>query len=697
MEAHQDMEVIRGRVLEELIGQGANDSRVEELLNTIRPDGSWPGIDYQDTALTGFEHREHYTNMLIMARSFSDPKSAYKDSKPLQSALVNALSFWVDHDFRSENWWYNQIGVPRALLDVLLLMGDDLPTELVESTRPLIGRAHINAWGARQSGDRIKIAGIEAKHNLLVGDTESFEKLIKIIEGEIKFSEGRGMQRDFSFHHRVDRVNNTLSYGLEYANVFAEWASYVAGTQYAFSEQGTQQLIDYYIDGICKQMVYGAKPDMGVQNREVTRSGAHRNHGTQALERLVEVSDYREGELKAIIDIRKGERASNSSHATFYWQSEHFTFQRPTYFASVRMHSRRNQNMEYAYNGEGVLNHHRGDGGSHVYVSGDEYDEIAPVFDYQMVPGATIVQKAELPPETEVKKPGLTDFVGAVTDGNYGAAAFDFISPHDPLSAKKAWFFFEGEYVCLGAGIDTYIESPVVTTLNQCRLDGDVFVMADGNETVLDRNTHELSDVKWIHHGEVAYLFPEPETVHLSNKEETGSWYRVNRQTRSSKEEIRMDVFKLWFDHGVRPEKESYCYMVVPSVEVSEIMDTSDFRRIEVLSNTEELQAVRHDELKIVQAIFYESGSVKVTDALSIECESQGMLMAKFEGDRLLEISVADPSRKLKRIHLRTTSPLESRDGDGYKIKWSETQRTSSIIIELPQDSYSGKSVVVSF
>ena len=46
--------------------------------------------------------------------------------------------------------------------------------------------------------------------------------------------------------------------------LFVEWAVSVADTRYHFSEKSLQLLIDYYLDGICKQMVYGKFPDPGV-------------------------------------------------------------------------------------------------------------------------------------------------------------------------------------------------------------------------------------------------------------------------------------------------------------------------------------------------------------------------------------------------------------------------------------------------
>ncbi len=173
----------------------------------------------------------------------------------------------------------------------------------------------------------------------------------------------------------------------------------------------------------------------------------------KSVENLMLTTNYRKDELQEIADIRAKDIKPTLSHATFFWDTEHFSFQRPDWFASVRMYSTRNYNMEVGYNSEGLMNHHRGDGANHIYTSGNEYDDIAPVFDYQKVPGATIMQKPEMPDPDEIQKLGETDFVGAVTDGKYGAAAFDFKSPHDPLIGRKSWFFFDDEYVCLGAGI----------------------------------------------------------------------------------------------------------------------------------------------------------------------------------------------------------------------------------------------------
>jgi chondroitin AC lyase len=356
------------------------------------------------------------------------------------------------------------------------------------------------------------------------------------------------------------------------------------------------------------------------------------------------------------------------------------------------MHSTRNDNMEVPYNGEGLMNHHRGDGTNYISRTGDEYTNIAPVYDWQKIPGTTILQKPELPSENEIQKKGLTDFVGAVTDGKYGAVVYDFKSPHDPLSAKKAWFFFDDEYVCLGAEINSRAKLPVATTINQCLLNGDVVVMNGDKKSTVGKGERSLDAVKWILHDGIGYVFPEAQRVILSNQAQTGSWFKINRQSDSPKDEVSKDVFKLWIDHGQQPSNASYQYIVVPSTSETE-MDKAG-QQVKILANTPEIQAVSHSGLNICQIVFYTSGELKVSDNLTIGMDSPGTVMVKTEGDAVKQISVADPSRKLGKIHLSVSGKFE-RNGENFKSVWNKEKGVSEIAIDLPQTVYAGQSVTI--
>lgn len=693
-----DFEIVKERVEAELMKSSIDEDRVETIIARINDDGSFQGINYEDLSRTaGFPHRRHTSDLVYLARAYKSKTSKYYKNKKLKESITNSYKYWVDHDFFGDNWHNNQISTPTNLVNLMLIIGDELPNNLVEKGQPIISRANMNASGARPSGDRIVIAGILAKNLLFIGDRNEFDKIIKLIEGELKFSTGqRGMQHDYSFHHRTDRVNNTTSYGYgKYANAFGEWSYYVANTKYAFSVEKINHLVDYYLDGIYKQLVYGVYTDISVKNRSISGKSSFEPHGVIEIERLLLSTDYRKEELEEILRLRKGEAEPSSSFSKFFWQTEHFVFQRPNYYTTVRMFSTRNRNMEKPYNGPGKTTHHRADGTNHLMLRGDEYHNIWPVYDWQKISGTTIMQKPELHGPDNIQLDGLRDFVGAVTDGMYGAVAFDFKSPHDMLEAKKSWFFFDDAYVCLGTDINSDPNLPVATTINQVLMRSDVTVMQDGKIKKLPHGNRKLENVKWVHQDKVGYIFPEPAQINLSNQVEQGRWSDITDQKNISEELVSEEVFMLWFDHGNRPKNASYEYIVVPDVNEREFMEnTANNLDIEIISNTAEIQAVKNNTLGICQIAFYKAGEVEISEDFKVRMDSQGMAMLKMQGNKIEKITLSDPSRKLGRI-LITVPDIYNAKGDNFISYPNPDQNNTFIIVDVPQGVYAGSSVTI--
>lgn len=719
LQSQSDIEQIKSRIYQETAKSEVNDTRVEELLTTITSNGIWPEINYEDVSRTGFEHRFHLSNLVTLAHAYRTNNSRFHQSQRVKQTIELALNHWVEKDYQCDNWWYNQIGNPNALVTLMLLIGDQLDNELVTNVQPIIARANIDAPGARPGGDRIKIAGIQAKQALFLDDAPQFEAVVKVIEQEIKFSDwvgidygygfkeiptgfsnrgmgGRGIQHDFSFHHRVDGVNNTLSYGLSYANAFVEWAVYTSGTKYAFSEEKLNLLIDYYLDGVCKTAVFGKYPDAGAKNRSIARPGTLKPYQATIPEKLIQTSDYRKDDLQEIIDIRKNNTKPTLAHATYYWHSEHFSFQRPDWFTSVRLYSTRTHNMEVPYNSEGLLNHHRGDGANHISRTGEEYLDIWPVYDYQKIPGATILQKPSLPSHRDIQKLGLTSFVGAATDGKYGTVAFDFRSPHDPLIARKSWFFFDEEYVCLGAGISSKNRNlPVFTTLNQAHLKGSVIYSDGENLATLQKGDSIHQKIDWVLHDQIGYVFPTPTQITLKNDHVTGSWWRISQQTKSAKDALDLEVFKLWIDHGIRPSSASYAYIVVPSTSKEALLRAASKSNISILSNSPALQAVFHKDLGRYQLVFYQGGSIQLSEDLELESATPGLFLLSTKAGKF-ELTVSDPSRTLTKMLVSVTRKVE-KEGTHFRSVWDAEKRMSHILIDLPGGQFAGKSLTISF
>jgi chondroitin AC lyase len=693
-------ELIKDRVVAELMKSAIDDGRVKIIIGKMNEDGRFNDINYVDLSRTaGFPQRRHTSDLVYLAKAYQSNSSEFFKSKKLKEIITVGYKYWVDNDFFGDNWHNNQISTPTSLVEVMLLIGDELPPDLVEKGQPIIGRAHMNASGARPSGDRIVIAGILAKNFLFKSDRAQFGEIIKLIENEVKFSTGsRGMQHDFSFHHREDRVNNTTSYGYgKYANVFGEWSFYVAKTEYAFSVEKINHLIDYYLDGIFKQQVYAIYSDVSVQNRSITHKAQFEPHSTVEIERLMQSTDYRKEELEEVIRLRKGEIKPSRSFAKFFWQTEHFVFQRPDFYTTVRMFSTRNRNMEVPYNGPGKPTHHRADGTNYLMLKGDEYHNIWPVYDWQKISGTTILQKPELHPPTQIQKDGLTDFVGAVTDGLLGAVAFDFRSPHDFVEAKKAWFFFDEAYVCLGTDINSNQNQklPVVTTVNQVLLGSEVTVSQNGEIVKLPEGHHELEKVNWVHQDKIGYIFPDSATVNLSNQIQKGRWSDITDEKNISDEIVSEKVFMLWFNHGERPQNASYQYIVVPNVTEAELNEANDSKYdIEILMNTTEIQGVKHLEHEVCQIAFYKAGEVELSKDTTIRVDSQGMAMISMRGNKIEKLTVSEPSRKLSRMTM-TISGIYHSVGDNFFAIPDERRNNTLLLVDLPLGVYSGKSVTV--
>ena len=692
--AGPDLEIIRDRVIADLLEPALNEELIKTLMKSIKEDGSWPDINYVDVSRTGFQHSRHLENMFELSRAYKKKDSPWYQNPEVKAVALSALDFWLEHDFICDNWWWNEMGTPGRMINTLLVMDSDLSEHQAREGLRIAGRANLEASGARPGGDLIQIADMLGKQALFRRDATVLERVVTVMADEIKVTSGRGLKPDLSFHHRVDNVICTLSYGLGYAASFSYWAVKIAGTKYKFPESATRLLIDYFLDGICKSMVYGKFPDPGAKNRDLSRKGTLKAAGVELAENLLEISDYRQNELKDIVRIRKGESGHGSSWNRFYWHSEYATHQRPGYFASVRMHSSRNHTMEQPHNEEGLKMHHVGDGSNFISQRGTEYLDIFPVWDWQKIPGTTVVQKPVHPHWKEIAKKGLTDFVGGASNGSYGAVAMDFKSAHDPLKARKAWLFFDDEFVCLGSGITSEADHAVFTTLNQCLLKTDVVVKSRKDETVLDKGQQEIENVGWVQHDGVGYVFPEPRRISISNTAARGNWRDINHQASASSADVEMDVFTLWIDHGVKPQEASYEYIVVPGAEKSLMERYEKSGPIEILENSVSVQAARHRELNRTHVVFYTAGKIKVNEHITVSTDKPCIIMVKLNGKGIEQITVSDPTHRESSLQLQTSALVEG-VGEHWQATWNKKEKESIIDITLPSGGYAGDSVIL--
>ncbi len=227
------------------------------------------------------------------------------------------------------------------------------------------------------------------------------------------------------------------------------------------------------------------------------------------------------------------------------------------------------------------------DGATAVYVTGREFEDVFPLWDWTAVPGTAEAHAAAPPANLTASCAAVQDlargqhFVGGASDGWDGAAAMDFAV--SPLHLHRSWFFAGGSVLLMSAGAQT-APSPlnVTLSLDQRWLDGPVTVQLRGAAAAAaalapgTQAVYPASAVDWVHHSRIGFVplaastGPPPSSSILSPSENdddtddadddngpwvsiggvnrTGSWANITQG--SDVPVLNGQVFAALLDHG---------------------------------------------------------------------------------------------------------------------------------------------------
>lgn len=668
-----DLHTIKQRILEPLL-QPVSARSARTLMASLRSDGSWPDVDYEDRSRSGWRTPSHLQRVSLLALAFKSPGSELRGDSSVRKAVHASLDYWLAHDFQNPNWWWNQIGIPRTLHPILLLFEDELSTEQLDKGLKILKRARIGMTGQ----NLVWVSEIVAVRAIIQDDPTLAAKAYRRIAEEIRITTGEGIQPDFSFHQHGPCLYSH-GYGAAFVSDCSRIAAQVSGTRLAFSPEKIALLSSLILDG-SQWIARGSATDYGAEGREISRPGQSVRYLSTAARNMLAATDEREQEFRELAARAADQEAPPLEGNRHFWHSDMMVHHRGGYYTSARMFSRRIVNTDHPCNNEGLKSHHIADGCNLVMRTGREYHDIFPVWNWRKIPGTTVEVRPQL--DGSPRRQGERRFVGGVSDGTYGLAAFDFV--RDELSARKSWIFFDDEYVCLGAGITCDTDNTVVTTLDQCHLAGGVDV-CNGN-VVRPRNvgSHILAHPRWVRHNEISYWFLQPTQVQLRNTPQRGSWRDIT--VRYDDAAVSRDVFALWIDHGKRPQNATYAYCVVPGTE-SPAVSALRQPAVTVLANRPDLQAVSHTKLKIAAAAFYEAGSVEIRPNLTLEVDTPCLVMLREMRDTMA-ITVSNPKNEPSTVIVKVDEHLL---GDG--VEMLEGPPRSRITFQLPDGIYAGSSM----
>jgi chondroitin AC lyase len=575
---------VRAQLIEWYAREAPDARTVRTYVQALKPDGSWPDVDYVSKERGGWPTYRHLTRTLDMAQAYKKSGHALAGDRALKSAIVKSLGHWTEKDYVNPNWWYPRIGVPMTVAPILVLMGDDIPTNLKQRT---IQRVLIRSKTGMTGQNKVWLAGIAFMKGLLNDDQDLMKQMRDQIFSELRVTTAEGVQPDYSFHQHGPQ-QQWGNYGAAFGSDMIRWASILRGTDYALDSEQVQVLRHYLLEG-SSWILWKERMDISGCGRQIFRNcqASKGNAILRQLKLMTAIDPSKARTYEHLIGCTQADPVDTLTGHKHFWRSDISVHRRPNWYASVKMSSTRVVGAETC-NSENLLGLHLGDGVTYFYRTGHEYEDLFPVWDWRRLPGTTSRQdQGSLVPATKRCR-GQSDFVGGLSNGTQGIAAMEYI--RDGLQARKAWFFLDEAVVCLGTGINCTAPETVLTSVNQCASNGPVTVSADQRTHQITPGKSFSGHVEWAHHDGIGYVFLDPRAVTVRAETQSGNWHAVHG--RESKATVKRDVFSLWIDHGSQPRQAQYAYSVHPDTGAKDMPALCASPPIRVLQHTSSLLAI---------------------------------------------------------------------------------------------------------
>ena len=621
-------------------------------------EGSFTDIDYSRDDRTNWPPQKHLERLATWTSDYTNPKSKWFGDDTLYERIVKALQFWQDRNPNCNNWWYNQIAEPQALGEMLIQMREGkrqvpkaLETAILQRMRTDGGDPE--KW---TGANRTDICMHWMYRSCLERNEKDMEKAMRLIFDPVRYTTEEGFQNDGSYFQHGQQLY-IGGYGEVILKCLTQVAMYARGTKYALSDDKVQ-FISRFMRDTYYPTIRGRHMLFDIMGRSISRRSILDKSSTAVLaSRMAKLDPAHTKEFQDIIKRLKAKESPSyavTPRHTHFFRADYTLHVRPGYTFDVRMASTRTSRVEYG-NRENLKGYFAADGCDALVKRGNEYVNIAPVWNWSRLPGVTAPQISDIPyNKSEWQSMGYSQFAGGVSDSIYGATAYAYDDTWKGIDtrAKKAWFFFDNEIVCLGAGISSDNAANIMTTVNQrLATRNDTVQVCEGKQCrdIVAKGNATGSNIRWIRHDGTGYVFPKGGNVVMSLDKQHGNWRDINKSMPDMN--VTKQVFTLAVDHGVKPTNATYAYIIVPEAADAKALDSYAKRHVSILCNTPDLQAVEQTDLGIWQLIFHKGGTYADRN-IAIEADKPCAVMLRRHNDGSVTLHVADPSQSQQPINI---------------------------------------------
>lgn len=645
-----------------------------------------------------------HAKLLTMAKAYARPKSKYFKNEELLFDIKNALEYMYKYYFGENlytsttygNWWDWDIGIPMQYLPTLVILRRELGRELVCKYAKTIKFLMPFPYGS--GSNMFNMAKNTIIAAALLYDAEYICRSKYFLMPDLGYyvdtlgGDG-GFYEDGSF---IQHTNHPYirGYGVELMSAITVIMSFVQNTPFEFTEKCVENQYRWIFENF-RPMVFFKNFSVANAGRGATRGMSEINSLKELCRYIIYMRSYAPSEIKPRLDslIRRFMLSFGDDLSYSVWPSlakycydlyrddsvipegEYLTtrvFNRmarvahhnKNYGAALNMSSDKIHKYE-SINGENQEGWYFSDGFLMVYPYKTGYDYDGYFFFFAnpyLRPGVTSNTAERIAKCIFPSYPNASPYAGGVECGKYGSAGF--ILAYDEgvmyqgthkdvkdtkITAKKSWFFFDNEIVCVGSGIKDASGTPVITCVeNRKWREGDVLTV--GGSPCVPTEKTEMG-AKYAHFTNMGgYVFLDGSKVTVKKA--------ANGNCRKADDERKFDFLEMLIEHGMGDESlnASYAYAYLPEQSNEETAKYAENPDTEILCVTETAHAVYEKTLDILAVNFFEAGKISVK-GFDIEAKTVCSLMIA-DG----KIYVSDPTGRLDTVKLTVTANGKTKD-----------------------------------
>ena len=664
----------------------------------------------------GANLRTSYQRLFSMAKAYRLRDGSLQNNLALLNAVIDGMTFLNQHYYKVGakewgNWWHWELGTPKDIHNILVLLYDQLPPQLItahtQATRYFTPEAtHLGAGpGADVSsnphyrlstgGNRTDNTQVVILRGILDNNSAEIEAAIAALSpvlAEVTTSDGFYSDGSFLQHYDIaynGTYGNVLLNGLGaqldlvagspwqatdpvlkniYPIIFKSYAPLLErGIMMEFvngraisrpTEQGHQ--VGHLVIASLLHYLDGADPQTKLRLQDLIKRQIIQDTSLDFFTSINHVGNYQKAKLLVADSSVNGEQQLQGFFN--YPAMDRVVYRGDDWSFSLAMHSSRLGNFE-CMNNENKQGWFTGDGMGYLYNGQlDHYQNYWPAVNRYRLEGTTVDNQLMSDcggQRNQIRGGRQTqmDWVGSVRFDDIGAAGMMFSNWSNTLTAKKSWFMFEDEIVMLGSDIKSTIQADITTTVMNRKLAdrGSNTLYVNGKRwqpqlnQLLKLRTLTLSNDE-LDDSDISYVFLKPTTVTVDQQLRTGDWSDIG--TRSGQVSANFISAEI----AQTSTNDHYAYVVMPNANKDDVQDFIDEMPIKVRRNDNLAHIIIHKDEEVTAANVWTEQGVMITKQITAFSK---MALIIEKDDRELEIAVSDPLQTQTTLHMKLTKPVQ--------------------------------------